>query len=196
MAGPFPAEAEETNWAARMRGSGSPELSETPSSCSAPLARRLRVLSRRPPSPSPGRRDAAGTVTARGRAQRGRDEAMGTVAAGGTAWQSKRPPRKPSPATRSAVSVGCERVELGSVRPRAQPQWVRKASSQSAHPLTNPNPISLYHYWLEWFGFFASYALRLASRGFLSSAAATSRRRAIPADSAASSANSRLVSSD
>jgi len=46
---------------------GSPELSETPSSCSAPLARRLRVLPRRPPSASPGRDVEVTTVTAGGR---------------------------------------------------------------------------------------------------------------------------------
>lgn len=55
-------------WSRAERRSHSPELSETPSSCSAPLARRLRVLPRRPPSASPGRDDAATTtVTAGGR---------------------------------------------------------------------------------------------------------------------------------
>lgn len=49
------------------RASYSPELSETPSSCSALLARRLRILPRRPPSASPGRDDAADTVNGRGR---------------------------------------------------------------------------------------------------------------------------------
>ena len=34
-------------------------------------------------------------------APRVRDAATGPQAAGGTAWRSKRPPRKPSPATRS-----------------------------------------------------------------------------------------------
>jgi len=56
-------------------------------------------------------------------APRVRDAATGPQAAGGTAWRSKRPPRKPSPATRSVGRAeSLRRVELGSVRPRAQPQ--------------------------------------------------------------------------
>lgn len=163
---------------------GSPELRERPSSWSGPLARRL-LLPRRPPSS--GRRDAAATVTARGRPGDG----------GSATWPRRSHGAEGCGRSRVAAAVATTEAipgdEVGERRGRvvrrsrsAQPQWVgcggrlgARLQEQTPHQpgvtwqrgpdihncLTNPNPISVY--FCNFFqspGFLSSPAPSLPSR--------------------------------
>lgn len=127
----------------------SPELSETPSSCSALLARRLRVLPRLPPSASPGRNDAATTVTAGGRHVSGGSAAR--ARRGGHHGSVRRGRNRVAVEAATAEAIARDELgrglrdewELGSVRPRgwrrrAQPHRLEKAGRQPPPP-AHPN---------------------------------------------------------
>jgi hypothetical protein len=67
-------------------------------------------------------------------APRARDATTGPIAAGGTAWRSKRPPRKPSPATRLVVGgeTGGARKRTAASSATADGNWHSQSREEEA----------------------------------------------------------------